>query len=78
MSERRYPEPDRSGFGRTRDLIAYHVSTWVLNHIATPWYRAMIGGAIRLGLDAARKEARAEKTVPTKDLIPEKGRQTND
>lgn len=51
-------EPDRTWLGRLRDNLAYAIATWTFNTIATPWYRAMIDGSIRLGLATAREEAR--------------------
>ena len=47
---------DESFIGRTRDRIAWGLANFALKRIATPWYRAMIGGSIILGLDAATKE----------------------
>lgn len=51
-----YPTHDNSFIGKTRDNIAWALMTFALNRIATPWYRAMIGGSIYLGLDTASKE----------------------
>lgn len=45
--------------GRVRDRIAYNIVTFALNHIATPWYRAMIAGSIHLGLLKAQELERA-------------------
>lgn len=81
MTERdeyKYPEPDGSAFGRFRDRLAYSIATFALKRIATPWYAAMIGGSVRLGLEAARREAREERAVPSDQLIPKKGGQTDD
>lgn len=36
-----------------RDRIAWGICTWVLNHIATEWYRRWIDGAIHLGMMSA-------------------------
>lgn len=52
-------EYDTSRWGKFRDNVAWFVTNFVLNRIATPWYRAMITGAINLGLDEAVK--RSEK-----------------
>lgn len=81
MTERdtfKYPEQDRSMFGRFRDHLAYVIATFALKWIATQWYEAMIAGSVRLGLDAARREARAERAFPSDQLIPKKGGQTDD
>lgn len=48
--------------GRMRDKIAWRLANAALM-VATPWYRAMIGGAIRYGLDAAAKDAEAERNA---------------
>lgn len=50
---------DNSPWGKFRDRLAWRIANLALNHIATPWYRAMIDGTIRIGLaDARQKEAR--------------------
>lgn len=52
----KYPERDLSWWGRTRDNLAWWIAQTALNHIATPWYRGMIGGAIKIGLVEAAKK----------------------
>ena len=49
------PTYDGSPLGRARNVIASSIANFALNHIATPWYRAMIGGSIKLALEAAMK-----------------------
>ncbi len=39
-----------------RDKVAQWLCNVILNHIATPWYRKMIDGAIRYGLAAAARD----------------------
>lgn len=51
-----YPRPDRTPLGRLRDKVAHRVANFALRHIATPWYRAMIDGSIRVGLTMAAGE----------------------
>lgn len=52
--------PDTSTSGKLRDYIAGNLSNWLLNHIATPWYRYMIAGLIRSGQEAVKiNEAKA-------------------
>ena len=46
MSERTYLD-------RLRDWIAWGLASAALR-LATPWYRAMIGGSIALGLEKAK------------------------
>lgn len=70
-AEYKYPAPDNSWRGRTRDRIARGIATWALEKIATPWYRAMIGGSIRLGLQAAQDEAREERSISFEELMGE-------
>ena len=65
----KYPKPDTSRRGRFRDGLAWRIATFALNWIATPWYRAMVGGAINLGLNAARDEAYAERAISFEELI---------
>ena len=71
-NEYQYPKPDTSAWGKFRDNTAYGIATFALKHIATPWYKAMIAGSIRLGLQAATEEAYAERTIPTSELITDK------
>lgn len=64
MSEKKYPERDKSWWGHKRDDIAFHIAVFTFKHLATKWYAAMIEGSIRLGLDAARQEAKvSEPTI---------------
>lgn len=44
MIERKYPEPDKSWWGRKRDDIAFHIATFAFNHIATKWTRCSAPG----------------------------------
>lgn len=46
-------EKDNSFVGKTRDKVAWAIAQFALNRIATPWYRGMIDGSIRLGLAKA-------------------------
>lgn len=46
---------DETRWGRFRNWLAYKIASFALGCIATPWYAAMIGGSVRLGLDAASK-----------------------
>lgn len=39
-----------------RDHLARAVCNWVMNHVATRWYRDMTDGAIRYGLAAAARD----------------------
>lgn len=55
-----HPTRDTSRFGNFRDNLARKIANFALNYIATPWYRAMIGGTIRYGLEAARKDSTNE------------------
>jgi len=50
------PEPDDSRMGRARDRLAWWIANFAMNHIATPWYRGMITGSIRLGLQKAAED----------------------
>lgn len=38
-----------------RDDVAGALANFILRHIATPWYRGMIGGLIRAGIEATEK-----------------------
>lgn len=44
-------------FQRFRDWVAWALCTFALKYIATNWYRVMIEGSIRRGLDAAVRES---------------------
>lgn len=68
----KYPEPSTSHWGSIRDAVAWHIAGFALRRIATPWYRAMISGSIRLGLDAARQEAYDARSIST-DRATEQG-----
>ena len=39
-----------------RDRIACRLCNFILRHLASPWYRAMIGGSISYGLNAAARD----------------------
>ena len=54
-------EFEESGYSM-RDRIACSLCNWILNHIAGPKYRAMIGGSIRYGLIAAASDTLAERS----------------
>jgi hypothetical protein len=41
-----------------RDRLACWLCNLILNHLATPWYRKMVGGSIRYGLLAAASDER--------------------
>jgi hypothetical protein len=49
MSERRVD--------RFRNWLAHRIANFALKRIATPWYRDMIGGSIRYGLNAAAEDS---------------------
>lgn len=55
----RSPEMDRSAVGQARDRVGWLLATLGLK-IATPWYRNMISGSIRLGLNTAVRESKHE------------------
>jgi hypothetical protein len=48
---------------RIRDKVAYRVANGALNTIATPWYRDMLDGAMRLGLQSAERTDEWKRTV---------------
>lgn len=48
---------DRSAVGQARDRVGWLLATLGLK-IATPWYRNMISGSIRLGLNTAVRESK--------------------
>lgn len=50
------PQRDTSRWGRFRDNIAWKLCGWLLDHVATEWYRTMIQGSILYGLDAAKRD----------------------
>lgn len=51
---------DTSRLGKFRDDLAWRIANFALNRIATPWYSAMIQGAIKYGLDAAATDTRKQ------------------
>jgi hypothetical protein len=50
----------RPGTTALRDRLACWLCNVILNHLATPWYRKMVGGSIRYGLLSAANDAREE------------------
>ena len=56
------PVQDTSRLGRFRDNLAHRLCTAALA-FATPWYRAMIGGAIIYGLEASAKNSLAQEVT---------------
>lgn len=61
----RWPRKDTSWRGRFRDRLAYRVATFAFEKIATPWYRKMVGGSIRYGLESAVRDERESRAIPT-------------
>lgn len=55
-----HPKMDNSLLGRTRDRIGWAIASAGL-YIATPWYRQMISGAIKIGLRTAAEVAEKGK-----------------
>lgn len=43
-------ERDKSKIGRLRDILAWRVANFMLNRVATTWYRDNVAEVIRLGL----------------------------
>lgn len=48
-------ERDKSKIGRLRDNLAWRVANFMLNRVATPWYRDNVAEVIRLGFIEYRK-----------------------
>ena len=55
------PEPEQSS---ARDLLAYRLLNWVLNHIASEWYRTWVTGAMHYGLSAVARDAEEGREPP--------------
>lgn len=49
------PSKDETWLGKTRDNIAWAVTNFMLNHVATRWYRTMILGIIAIGMEEGSK-----------------------
>lgn len=47
-----------------RDRLAQRCVNWILNHIATPWYRDMVAGQTRYGMNAAARDAKEGIPAP--------------
>lgn len=43
----------RSRVDRYRDKVAATTANWILNHVATEWYRSRVYGLIELGVRSA-------------------------
>lgn len=54
--------PDEVG---TRNILARRLCNWVLDHIATPWYRDWIDGAIAYGLSSVARDVDEDRDPPT-------------
>jgi hypothetical protein len=52
--------PRASLFQCRRDRFAQRLCNWILNHVATPWYRATVEWSIRKGLTAAERDEEVE------------------
>lgn len=52
-----------SRLDRLRDGLAQRIANFALRHIATRWYRQMIEGSIRYGMEAAARDAQAQKAT---------------
>jgi hypothetical protein len=50
---------DRTPIDKARDRLAWALANAALK-IGTPWYRAMIGGSIRYGLEASVRDGKKE------------------
>jgi hypothetical protein len=64
------PNVDSSAPVLLRDKVACAVCNWTLRHVASPWYRNMIGGAIIYGLKAAAYDVslKAETMTPNAEM----------
>ena len=47
-----------SRLDRLRDVVAHAIANFSLKYIATPRYRDLIDGAIRLGIQTAKEETK--------------------
>lgn len=47
--------------GRLRDDIARIVCNWILNHIATPWYRDRIHALMLIGIGVVTRPKNSEE-----------------
>jgi hypothetical protein len=45
-----FSHPPEDRISHFRDALAYRLANWILNHIATPWYRNRIHGLILVGI----------------------------
>ncbi|WP_139311836.1 hypothetical protein [Corynebacterium sp. CNJ-954] len=50
--------------GRWRNLLAKIAANWILNHIATPWYRDRVSGYIQYGMNAAARDEKEGIPAP--------------
>lgn len=51
-----------------RDRFVCAVCNWLLLHVASEWYRKMVGGALRLGLQTAAKPVSVESLLTDEDI----------
>ena len=50
------PKHEETHWGAFRNALAHGIANFALTYIATPWYRDMIGGLVRLGMATVEKE----------------------
>ena len=53
-----------------RDRLAWTAYDWILEHVATRWYRDWITGTIRYGLAAAARDEAEGRPSPGPRIIP--------
>jgi hypothetical protein len=53
-----------------RDRAAWAMCNWILEHVATRWYRNWITGAIRYGLAAAARDEAEDRPSPGPRILP--------
>ena len=56
------PKRPTSALGRGRDVVVWWVANMVLR-CGSPWFRAMIEGAIKYGLQAAAEDAKPDLMI---------------
>lgn len=56
---------------RLRNVLAWRIANFALDHIATKNYRDMIDGSIRYGMNSAARDARKGWTPPPHWSEPE-------
>lgn len=63
-----FEAPSRKRLDRWRDVVAMTVANWMLNHVATKWYRVRIEALLLIGFGAVTRPKNDGKSNETRGI----------